>query len=134
MLYSNSTMLLVERLALAVAGIDLALVAYILYRRASRNRFYRQKDEAERRYATAILEFLTGRRPISEAAQELQVYRRADREAIKSLVIGNITCSTQERATALLDELGFVEKWAEDAFGAKRARQLLILAETGAAQ
>jgi beta-phosphoglucomutase-like phosphatase (HAD superfamily) len=127
-------MLLVTHLALAVAGIDLALVAYILCRRASRNRFFRQKDEAERRYASAVLEFLTGSRPISEAAQRLRVYRRAEREAIKALIIGNISGSTQERATDLLDELGFIEQWTEDAFGAKRARQLLISTESGTAR
>ncbi len=96
--------------------------------------FYRQKDDAERLYAAAVLEFLTGSRPISEAAQRLQVHRRAEREAIKSLVIGNISGSTQERATDLLDELGFVEEWSEDAFGAKRARQLLLATESGVAQ
>lgn len=127
-------MLLVTRLALAVAGIDLALVAYILCRRAYRNRFFRQKDEAERRYAATVLEFLTGSRPISEAAQGLRVYRRSEREAIKALIIGNISDSTQKRATDLLDKLGFIEKWAEDAFGAKRARQLLNSTESGTAR
>jgi hypothetical protein len=132
-LYLNSTTRIVEYLALVVAGIDLTLVAFILYRRASRSHFYRQKDAAECRYAADVLDSLAGSRPIAEAAQRLQVSTHAEREAIKSLVMNNISSSTQERATALLDELGFVEKWTEAAFGAQRARELLMTAKRGTA-
>lgn len=116
---------IVRSLALAVAGVDLTLVAYILYRRASHNRYYRLKDAAERRYAAAVQESLTGIIPIPEAAQRLKSYGRAEREAIRTQVLSAIAGATQERATALLQELGFVAEWAEAAFGRQRAQQLL---------
>jgi HEAT repeat protein len=131
--YANSTISAVEQVALGVAGVDLTLIVYILYRRAARSSFYRRKDAALSRYAPVVRECMTTVGPISEAARGLHANGLAEREAIKTLILGGITGATQGRATDLLHELGFLEKWAEAAFGPERTRQLLLSIKNGTA-
>jgi HEAT repeat len=123
--YAHSVILLVKWLVFGVLSIDLSLVAYILYRRASRNRFFAQKDAAQNRFSSTITDFFAGNIALGTAIQALKARNTAEREAIKTLVLARITKATRQQATALLFALGFAQRWAEQAFGKRRAQQLL---------
>ena len=131
MFHSDSVPFIVRRLALGVATIDIALVAYILYRRALRRRFYAARDAAQARFSTIVNDFLTGRASLDDAFSTMNCRGVAEDEAIKGLLLQGMNNANRSRSTELLFRLGFVETWARAAFGKERAGQLLEAIKTG---
>jgi HEAT repeat protein len=116
---------IVRWLAATIVCIDLTLVAFILYRRAVRDRFYRQQDAVRNRFAAIVSAYLAGTLPLERVAVSLKNGGPPAREAIKKLLLGSLNGRTRSAATNLLDALGFVQEWLEQEFGKQRAQQLL---------
>ena len=112
-------------LACGVISIDLGLVIFILFRRAAHNRFYSRKDAAQRRYSVIIAECFGGKVSLERSALLLNAGGGPEREAARTLLLGSIRATTQRQATDLLVALGFVQEWTEQAFGKRRAGELL---------
>jgi HEAT repeat protein len=123
--YAHSVILLVKWLVFGVLLIDLSLVAYILYRRASRNLYFARKDAAQNRFSSTVADFFAGNLGLAVTVELLKTRNKAEREAVKNLVSARLTKATRQPATALLFALGFAQGWARDAFGKRRAAQLL---------
>lgn len=116
---------IVKWLAIGAISIDLALVVFILSRRAAHNRFYSRKDAAQRRFSGIIAECFAGKLSLERTTLLLKAGGRPEREAARTLLLGSIRAATQRQATGLLLALGFVQEWAEQAFGKRRAEELL---------
>jgi len=116
---------IVKWLAVGAISIDAGLVVFILSRRAAHNRFYSRKDAAQKRFTVIIAECFAGRLSSERATPLLKAGGRPEREAARTLLLGSIRATTQRQATDLLVALGFVRQWAEQAFGKRRAQQLL---------
>ena len=116
---------IVKWLAVGAISIDVGLVIFILSRRAAHNRFYSRKDAAQKRFSVIIAECFAGRLSSERATPLLKAGGRPEREAARTLLLGSIRATTQRQATDLLVALGFVRQWAEQAFGKRRAQQLL---------
>jgi HEAT repeat protein len=124
--YIEDLIEIVRWLALIVALIDLALVVFILYRRVSRNRYYARKDAAHREFSGVVSQFASGSAGISDAIAVLRRARTPARiAAVQELLLAAITAENRERMTELLFQLGYIKMWVVQAFGRRRAGQLL---------
>ena len=113
-------------LAASVLAIDLAMVLYILMRRLNRRRYFDRKDAVRKRFAEPVDLFLSGALSADELAFSLKDGRsRAGRDAVQELLMAGLTEGNRHALTTVLFRLGFVNQWADEAFGKKRARQLL---------
>jgi HEAT repeat protein len=115
----------VKWLAFGAISVDLGLVIFILSRRAAHNRFYLRKDAAQKRFSKVIADYFAGNLSPERTTPLLNVGGRPEREAARALLLGSIKAKTQRQATDLLLALGFVQQWAEQAFGKRRAKELL---------
>lgn len=112
--------------ALSVLAVDLILVMFILRRRLSRWLYFNNKDAAMKRFAEPVRDFLSGKIAIEDLVATLRsARRRAERDAIRDLLLENLPGDNRKPITDVLFRLGFVEAWATDAFGSRRARELL---------
>ena len=111
---------------LSVLAIDLVLVLFILRRRLSRWFYFNKKDLTTRRFREPIQDFLAGKAPIEDLVSTLRDARgRAARDGIRDLLLENLSGNNRKAVTDVLFRLGFVDAWASEAFGKRRARQLL---------
>lgn len=131
MFRAQSLTVIVKWLAFGAISVDLALVIFILCRRAVRNRFYSRKDAALKRFSEIIAEYFAGKFSLERTARLLKVTGRPEREAARTLLLASIGTKTRGQATELLRALGFAEEWAEQAFGKRRAKELLQSIEQG---
>jgi hypothetical protein len=122
---THSLTVIVKWLALVAISIDLGLVIFILSRRAAHNRFYLRKDAAQKHFSKIIAEYFAGNLSSERTTSQLKAGGRPEREAARTLLLGSIKAKTQRQATDLLLALGFVQEWAEQAFGKRRAKELL---------
>jgi hypothetical protein len=122
---TQSLTVIVKWLAIGTISIDLGLVVFILSRRAAHNRFYSRKDAAQKRFSVIIAECFAGKLSSERTALLLKAGGQPEREAARTLLQGNIRATTQRQATDLLGALGFVQGWAGQAFGKRRAKELL---------
>jgi HEAT repeat protein len=118
-------MVIVKWLAVGAISVDLGLVIFILFRRAAHNRFYLRKDAAQKRFSGIITEYFAGNLSSERTTLLLKVGGRPEREAARTLLLGSIRAKTQRQTTDLLVALGFVQEWAGQAFGKRRAKELL---------
>ena len=125
MFQAQSLTVLVKWLATGAISIDLGLVIFILYRRAVHNRFYRRKDAAQRCFSAIIAEYFAGTLTLERTTTLLNAGGRPEREAARAVLLSSIKPKTRRQATELLVALGFVQEWAERAFGKRRAQELL---------
>ena len=125
MFQTQSLTVIVKWLAVGAISIDLGLVVFILSRRAAHNRFYSRKDAAQRRFSLIIAECFAGKLSPERATLLMKAGGGPEREAARTLLLGSIRTTTQRQATDLLLALGFVQHWAGQAFGKRRAKELL---------
>ena len=111
--------------------LDSALVVFIVYRRAVGNHFYRLQDTAQNRFSGTVEAYLAGTLPLEQASVLLKAGGRPEREAAKKALLSAINVRTRNATTQLLVELGFVQQWGEQAFGKRRAQQLLQRIQDG---
>lgn len=128
LLLENIT-LLAFWLLVAVLCVNAAFLAFILYRRAARRRYYRRKDAARLQFESLVSHFLEGSLQSEDAIYQLrQVRSRPVRDAIQDLLLSGCEDRNDARVTELLLALGYVNRWARVAFGRKRAAQLVASA------
>jgi HEAT repeat protein len=85
-----------------------------------------------KRFQEPIRDFLAGNAGIEDLVSTLRTGRRkAARDAIRDLLLENLGGNNRKMVTEVLFRLGFVDIWATEAFGRKRARQLLHHIVTG---
>lgn len=112
--------------SVTVLAVDFLLVAFILRRRLSRWLYFNKKDAAARQFGEPIHRFLAGEIPVEELVETLKAtHDRAGRDAIRDLLLENLAGSGRKGVTEVLFRLGYVETWANEAFGRKRARDLI---------
>jgi len=71
-----------------VIVINVLFLAFVFYRRWSRNRYYRAKDEARERYRRAVTELVWKDVPVEQAAELLRGAKSvAEREAVQELLL-----------------------------------------------
>ena len=121
---ASSVTVIVKWLALTVVSLDGALVAFILYRRAIRSQFYRRQDAVLGHFSEIVAAYLTDTLPSERTTVLLKIGGRPEREAAKKLLLGSIHAN-RGAVTKLLIALGFVDEWAEQAFGKQRTHELL---------
>lgn len=117
---------------LSVLAVDLILVLFILRRRLSRWLYFNNKDTATRRFNDPIGEFLSGKVQVEELVSTLRgARRRAARDGVRDLLLERLSGANRKAVTDVLFRLGFVDAWASEAFGRRRARQLVHHIVTG---
>lgn len=117
---------------LSVLAVDVILVLFILRRRLSRWLYFNKKDLAAKRFQAPIGDFLAGNIAIEDLVSTLRTGRgKAARDAIRDLLLDNLAGNNRKMITDALFRLGFVDIWASEAFGRKRARQLVHHIVTG---
>jgi len=125
MIYAEDLLRIVMLLVFAVLAINLSLVAFVITRRVLRTRFYARKDAA-RAALSPIVAAALRETDDTRAQRSLEKFRRtAERAALQDLLLAAAE-EHPSRVTQLLVDLGYVRLWARKAFGAKRAKQLLM--------
>lgn len=120
-------------LAVGVLVVDTLLVAYIFYRRLSRNRYFQKKDATRRKHAAVVRSFLELDASLEHAISTLRgASSKPERHAVQEMLLDGITPANRSMVTEALLRLGFVEQWAKEAFGWSRGRQLVAHVVEGA--
>ena len=113
-------------LAVGVLALDSVLVLLILRRRLGRRLYYDKKDEARRQLQDRVADFIAGHMGIERLLSLLKMRRgQAARDAIRDLLLQHLASSNRQAITEVLYRLGYVDAWAREAFGGRRARQLM---------
>lgn len=119
---------LVVWLIVAVVAINLVFLCSVVYRRLARSRYYRQKDEARRRWQAVVDQFVRWELSQGDAAEALAEARtEAATDAVREMLLARTAPDTCDRITALLFALGAVDHWSAAAFG-RRAPGIMISA------
>jgi len=125
-LHPPGLIIIVRWLALVVLFLDGTLVAFILCRRAARNRFYRLQDAAQVRFSKVAAKYLTGTLPLRDTITSLHLDGRADQEAAEKVLLAAIDTKTRDAITQLLFAIGFVKQWSQTAFALSKESFSLI--------
>jgi HEAT repeat protein len=113
-------------LAIGVLAIDFVMVLYILMRRMNRRRYFDSKDAARKRFSEPVRSFLAGGLDADRLVVALRNDRsRPARDAIQGLLLESLTDGNRRALTAVFFKLDLIGSWAADAFGKRRARQLM---------
>ncbi len=122
----DKLVLVVLILAISVLIVDTILVIYIFHRRLSRNRYFQRKDATRRQLSSTVRNFLAGDIGGDEATAALRTAKSPPaREAVQDMLLDGITSHNRQSVTEVLMRLGLVNLWAKEAFGARRAQQLI---------
>jgi HEAT repeat protein len=114
---------------LTVIAVNLLFLCFIFYRRAARKRYFSAKDAGRARYASVVNEFLQGQHTVEKAVALLSGARSIpEQDAVRDVLFSHTNESNTAQVTELLFALGYVERWARDAFGRGRAKKLLQMA------
>jgi HEAT repeat protein len=120
---------LVLWLLLTVLWVNILFIAFLAYRRVTRMRYYEAKDAARERYGAVIAQFVAG--DVTAAATAV-VLRNATTPAEVDAIHDNLFAESSswdpEAATELLIALGSVERWARQAYGRRRAKEIVVRA------
>ncbi len=117
---------LVLWLLATIACINFLFLCFVFYRRLARRRYYTIKDSARDRYSDVIRKFSAGRLTVEQAASLLrEASDRAEQDALEEMLLAATKAQDRQRTTELLLALGYVERWAQIAFGRRRARYLV---------
>lgn len=123
---------LVVWLVVAVTAINLVFLGSVVYRRVARGRYFRQKDEAKRRWEPVVEQFVRWELAQGEAAEKLAAGgSKAAQDAIREMLLARVTAETCDRITALFFALGAVERWARTAYGKRAAAVMLSALSVG---
>ncbi|MGH9492824.1 MAG: HEAT repeat domain-containing protein, partial [Terriglobales bacterium] len=115
----------VVALLVAVSAINLLFLIFVFSRRAARNRYYRAKDAARERYRNVLSQFVNGEITTEQAAESLHsASGAAARDAVQERLLASVDPANVEHVSDLFFALGYVDRWAQTAFGRGRAAQL----------
>jgi HEAT repeats len=126
MLNLESVLKVVLWIALGVLAIDVSLVIYILRRRLSRWLYYNRKDAVAKQSGGIVRQLVTGELSPAGFAIKLQSRRAAaERDAIRDLLLDGLAGDSRKTVTEALFRLGYIKRWAREAFGRRRTKELL---------
>ncbi|HUR36652.1 MAG TPA: HEAT repeat domain-containing protein, partial [Terriglobales bacterium] len=109
---------LVLWLIVMVMSVNLVFMFFVFYRRFSRARYFSEKDAARERYLAPADRFAAGEMTVEQAAE---VFGSANTppeiDTIEDLLRSRITPVNVAATSELFFALGYVERWAKEAFG-----------------
>jgi len=115
----------VVSLLIGIIGLNLVFFLFVLWRRLTRQRFFKEKDSAKARFRPVVENLLSGKLTVEQAIVVLsRGTSEAEKDAIWSLLSG-FYVEGRQKCTLVLYGLGRVEEWSRDAFGRKRTAELL---------
>lgn len=124
-LFENLTSVALWLLA-TVTAINLLFLFSVFFRRLARKRYYTIRDSARERYQAVIAGYQARQVGIEEATGLLaSASSRPERDAVEELLLDAITSGDRQRMTELVLGAGYLERWAVQAFGRRRGREVL---------
>ena len=118
---------LVLWLIVMVIAVNTVFLCFVFYRRAARKRYFEAKDAARDRYQVPVAEFIAHNISVEHARE---VLREADAEAeidaVQQMLLSQVTPENARRVSELFFALGYVDQWAAQAFGRKRASLMVL--------
>jgi HEAT repeat protein len=112
-------------LLIGIIGLNLAFFVFVLWRRLTRQRFFKEKDAAKNRFRPVVQDLLAGKLTAEQAIIVLsRGTSRAEKDAIWSL-LRSVERDGRLKCTLVLFGLGRVEEWSRQAFGRRRTAELL---------
>lgn len=118
---------LVLWLLATVLGINVLFLCFMFYRRVARKRYFESKDAARLRYSEPTAAFLNGQLSVEPARDIfLEATAQAEVDAVQEMLLANVTAETADRVSELFFALGYVDRWARQAFGRRRAKALVV--------
>jgi len=115
----------VVSLLIGIIGLNLVFFLFVLWRRLTRQRFFKEKDSAKARFRPVVENLLSGKLTVEQAIVVLsRGTAEAEKDAIWSLLSG-FYVEGRQKCTLVLYGLGRVEEWSREAFGRKRTAELL---------
>ncbi len=122
---------LVLWLLFTIATVNFVFLCFMVYRRLARKRYYAVKDSARERFQHVIARFVDGTLTVEQAASLLEEASSVpELDALQEMLLG-APPEQRDRTTQLLFALGYVERWARQAFGYRRGRDLVRKAFLG---
>jgi HEAT repeat protein len=110
----------------AVLCVDGLFVGIIVLRRIFRHGYYKKRDAARARFKPALRSVLARDIQPNQSIEKLGPVRgRAERDALREVLLEAITPETRQRVTALLLHLGYVYKWIRRAYGRRRGEAIV---------
>ena len=122
----------VVSLLIGIIGLNLVFFLFVLWRRLTRQRFFKEKDAAKARFRPVIQDLLSGDLTPEQAIVVLsRGTSDAEKDAIWSM-LRDIGAKGLQKSTFVLFGLGRVEEWSRQAFGRKRTAELLEMIKKNA--
>ena len=119
--------ILVLWLIVMVIAVNGVFLCFVFYRRAARRRYFEAKDSARDRYQVPITEFIANNISVEHAREILrEAYSEAEIDAVQHMLLSQVTPENARRISELFFALGYVDRWAAQAFGRKRATLLVM--------
>jgi HEAT repeat protein len=116
-------------LILGVISLNLIAFCFVFWRRFARQRQYVAKDSARTRYRPVVEDLWAGRSTMEATTALLQTAAsRAERSGIESLLLEAPDAAARLKSSDLLFVFGSVERWSRNAFGRRRALELIASA------
>lgn len=126
MLFIEDLASLVLWLLATVLSLNLLFLLFIFYRRLGRKRYYEDKDSARSRYTRVVSEFVDNEISVERAVVLLdEASAQAERDAVQEMLLAQEDANNAERISQVFFGLAYVERWARQAFGRRRARALV---------
>lgn len=131
---SGDLLFLIEDLGIVVLWLILTIIAvngvflcFVFYRRAARKRYFQAKDSALDRYQSPVTEFIANNISVDHAREIFrEAGSEAETDAVQHMLLSGVAPDNARRISELFFALGYVDRWAAQAFGRKRANWLVI--------
>lgn len=125
MLFLEDFGVLVLWLIVMVMSVNLVFMFFVFYRRLSRARYFAEKDSARDRYLSPAERFAVGEISVEQAAEVFgSANSQPEIDTIEELLRARLNPVNVTATSELFFALGYVERWAREAFG-RRGRKLL---------
>lgn len=109
-----------------VFAINLVFLFFVFFRRVARKRYYAIKDSARERYLAVISGFASRQVAVEQATDLLAgATSRPERDAVEELLLDAVESGDRERLTELVIGSGYLQRWAAQAFGRRRGREVV---------
>lgn len=126
MLFLEDLRTLAFWLIVLILTLNFLFLVFVLHRRLARQRYFAERDAAREQYREVIDEFVYRGASLEQTAELLiPAKSNAERSAIQELLFKNLTSETSVNISQLMFALGFVDDWAEAAFGKKLGAELV---------
>ncbi len=110
-----------------VLGINALFLCLMFYRRVARRRYFESKDAARTRYAEPVAAFLENHLSVEHARDVFrEATTKAEVDALQELLLAGASPASAQPVSELFFALGFVDRWAREAFGRRRAKPLVL--------